>query len=322
MADLIGEARSRDDRGQIVLLVGFTLAVLFVALALILNSAIYAENLATRSETGAGDGPISVRNEVQSGTASILDFVNTYNNTAASHVTDNLTATVEDYREVAGRRAAVDGRLLNVSIESIAMGSRLGQTNATRNLTRRDGTANWTLASGVHARSLVFDIEDNRTSSTSCSPGGKCFQLNATSGGDVWRMAVYENSTDMVIEVEGVDGTVATCSPSPDGSTRASIDLAAGTIDGTACPALRTSMPGPPYDLEVVHGDLATGTFEVIVDDDTIAPSPDPDRYFGPTASESPRVTHAAYATEIRITQRSERLVYNGTVRVAPGEWP
>lgn len=321
MADLIGGAQG-NDRGQIILLIGFVLAVLFVALALILNSAIYAGNIATRSDTGAGDGPISVGNEVQRTVTSLLAYVNAHNNTAASAVTDDLTAAIGDYSDVAGRGAAVDGRLLNVSIDSITMGSRLVQTNATRNLTRRDGTANWTLASDVHARSLVFEVGDNRTTTAPCAPGGECFQLRAAAGGDVWQIAVYENATDMVVEVEGADGTASTCSPPPGGSTIATIDLAAGTIDGHTCPALRTGVPPPPYDLEIIHGDLATGTFDVIVDDETIATSPNTSRYFRPGASESPRITHAAYATTARITQRSDRIVYNGTVHVTPGEWP
>jgi hypothetical protein len=319
---LIGDRRARDERGQIVLLIGFILAVLFVALALILNSAIYAENLATRSQTAAGDGPIEVRTDVERGTAWSLAYVNAHSRAASGAVTDNLTSAVDDYSGIAGRQATLDGRLMNVSVESIEMGSRLVQANASRNLTSRDGTANWTLASGVQVRSLVFEIEDNRTTTASCSPGGECFQLHATAGGDVWQMAVYENSTDIVVEVVGTDGTTTTCSPPPEGSASASIDLAAGTVDGHPCPAVRTGVPPPPYDLEIAHGDLAIGTFEVIVDDETVATSPDSSRYFGPGSSDSPRVTHAAYATDVRITQRGDRIVYNGTVRVAPGEWP
>ncbi|QGN07481.1 hypothetical protein Hrd1104_09290 [Halorhabdus sp. CBA1104] len=321
MAHLSGDGQRREGRGQIILLIGFTLAVTFVALALILNSAIYAENLATRSDTAAGGGPIEVRNEAESGVASLLAYVTAHNNTDQSAITDNLTTAIDEYSTLAGRQGAVDGRLSNVAVESVTLGSRLVQPDSGRNLTNRNGTANWTLARGIKARSLVFEVSDNRTTSDSCSPGGECFELTATSGGDVWRMAVYENATDVVVEIEGAGGATTTYSP-PEDSPPVRIDLGAGTVNGHDVPALQANVPAPPYELGIVHGDLATGSFEVIVDDETIAASPDPDRYFEPGSSGSPRVTHAAYATAIRLTQRSERIVYNGTVRVAPGEWP
>lgn len=320
MAHLKPPDRPMDNRGQLMLIIGFTLAVAFVALALILNTAIYAENLSTRSETGLDSSPVDVRDETRDGTASLLEYINEYNNTDHTSISDNLDKAVKQYASIAGRRGASNGQILHLSLENFRPGTRLVQTDSGRNLTNRNNTANWTLASGVRARSVTMDIADQ--SPGTCSVTGSCFRMNATDGSDTWTMAVYENATDMVVEIETMNNDIYTCSPSPDGNTTARINLSEGTVDGQKCKGLQTGVPDPPYDLAFTHGDEAKGTFDMIVNEDSIVSFPDTDRYHPSGSSDSPRVAYAGYATTIRIEQYSENMVYNGTVRVAPGEWP
>lgn len=316
--------RPGEDRGQIILVIGFMLAVSFVALALILNAAIYAENVASRSDTAIDGDPVDVRQETRAATRSILDYVNTHNYTAESTVQDSLRRNIEEYGDFAGRYAAIDSRYRATSVDSITSGSRIVQTEKGRSLTKRNGTVHWILARDTQVRAFEMAVSDNRSTVGGCSPTGDCFRLRITNPatGDTWQMAVYEDTSDMVVDVEQPGGTTFTCSPPPDGNDTTRIDLAAGTVDGQECAELGHGIPGPPYDIEIRNGNLSTGTYEMIVDNETIANSPDAGRFFGPTSSDSPRVTHAAYSTLLGLDQQTDRVTYNGTIRVAPGELP
>ena len=55
MADVTARFERRDSaRGQLLLLGGIVLAMMFVGIALVLNGSIFAENLATRQNGDAG----------------------------------------------------------------------------------------------------------------------------------------------------------------------------------------------------------------------------------------------------------------------------
>ncbi|MEF8907354.1 MAG: hypothetical protein V5A13_05805, partial [Haloarculaceae archaeon] len=49
------------DRGQIILVTAFALAVAFVALSVVINGAIFTQNLATRGDTAGGGDALQQR---------------------------------------------------------------------------------------------------------------------------------------------------------------------------------------------------------------------------------------------------------------------
>lgn len=70
------EGRPDRERGQLVLLSGLLLATSLVALVLILNSAIYTENLATRNDGVPATDAIEYRENARQGAAGAIEHVN------------------------------------------------------------------------------------------------------------------------------------------------------------------------------------------------------------------------------------------------------
>jgi hypothetical protein len=64
------------DRGQLILLGGLTLAVLLVGLAVILNAAIYSENLASRGDAIGADDALVFRDETETAVSGLIAGVN------------------------------------------------------------------------------------------------------------------------------------------------------------------------------------------------------------------------------------------------------
>ena len=64
------------ERGQLILLGGLTLAVLLVALAVILNAAIYSENLASRGDAIGADEALQFRDETETAVSRLITEVN------------------------------------------------------------------------------------------------------------------------------------------------------------------------------------------------------------------------------------------------------
>ena len=63
-------------RGQLILLGGLTLAVLLVALAVILNAAIYSENLASRGDAIGADDALGFKDETETAVSGLIGKVN------------------------------------------------------------------------------------------------------------------------------------------------------------------------------------------------------------------------------------------------------
>ena len=79
-----------DDRGQIILVAAFAIAVIFVSLALIVNSAIFTENLASRGETAGSDGALSMRAMVETNVGDSMEAINGRPISGHSNLEDEL----------------------------------------------------------------------------------------------------------------------------------------------------------------------------------------------------------------------------------------
>jgi len=122
---------SGEDRGQILLVAAFALAVIFVAMALIVNSAIFTENLASRGETSGSDGALSMRADVATSVGAGVEAANRNDNGSVGELTDAVSASVRNISRQTGRQSARSGRVVDVSYQSATEGARIYQSDGT-----------------------------------------------------------------------------------------------------------------------------------------------------------------------------------------------
>ena len=104
------------DRGQMLLVGAFALSLVFVALALLLNSAVYAENLATRSSGDDTQEASEFSKEVRLTARGILA-----NLESSSSDTSTFEPIMESWGDRAARHYAADGVTVEVSVKNPSM---------------------------------------------------------------------------------------------------------------------------------------------------------------------------------------------------------
>ncbi|VTT88321.1 hypothetical protein DM2_1655 [Halorubrum sp. DM2] len=314
------DADPDEDRAQIILITGLTLAVLFVAVVLLLNTVIYTENLATRGADAGGAEAIEFRDDTVDDLAGILH--REHRNRSSDDVLNDFDESVKTYSHtVAGLRAR-DGVIANVSVNrsTVERGYFVAQNETEsgfRNMTAPDGTtANWTVVSGV-GRTRNYRLTVNSASVSDGEDGA--FAVVADGAGENWSVTLSNDSAD-AIDVRVRNATVNTTRTfSHEGDGNVTIDLTAGTVGGQHFPELvwaggvqNGSDPSDTYDIRHENGGNATGTYSFVVDERAGTSPLD--------ASSRPYVTDAVYGVDVELTHRTPELTYSDVVRLAPGE--
>ena len=338
---------SAGERGQLILVAGLSLAVVLVVLALVLNTAIYTENVASRDVDSGATDALAARDAAVEGAGAVVDGTND-RSTAVDYGTleDEFEAGVGRWSTDLSGYAAFAGRSLRVSPTGDASrGVRIVDGTSSSAYTPIDGSADWTVAPTVHVRSFEMTVTSSASAATAKTDLGdgtwdddSVFSVDF--GAADWRMAVYENSSsgDLTLAVDDGDW-VGTCSTA---SSELRIDVGRGTVNGVRCEPLTTaaSVDGP-IDVRFANGDAVTGTYELTVDraidgaEDARGPFADAvDRANAdPEAGCSvqtynrhgdgnrfPTVAPALYAGAVDVSYRAESIAYDATARVAPGE--
>jgi len=321
------------DRGQLILVTGLAVAVTLVALVLLLNTAIYTQNLATRGAQVEDGEAIEFRGEVVADVGGLLDAEGRAEHDDWEDAEANVSAAVRRYDRLLSHNYAERGTVAEIErgTLSITRGALLRQTNASRNFTAANGEpVDWTLAEGVGtvdapgARNVRLTVaEENLTSGT--EPTGFAVRL-AGNDGDDWRAYVYRDADDgddhSGITVAVKNGTESSASEVCSASgPEATVDFTRGTINGTACPALdwANGIDGP-YDVIFENPDEIVGTYELTVDDSTSEVDVRTDNFGEPGGDASPRAVPAAYDAAFEIHFETPRVAFHTTVRTAPGE--
>jgi len=314
MADL-----SDRSRGQLLLVTGFVIAVAIVALVLLLNTAIYAENLTTRStDTGANDA-LAYRSSVEAGlwptVGSAAD--NGYNESSRSAVEANVSRRLDQFEDDISRRHHIGGAAAGVSVADYYDGARIRQPNASRRLTGAGGAANWTV---VASTSDLRQFEVNTTGglTSTSDPENDAFRLDVVgSAGNRWSLYAYEDSatSNATLAVKNGTGTIETniCSDLVDGPPR--VDPVAGTVNGEPCgPLSFAEGTSPPYQLRIVYGNRSTGSYDAMVNG-TLSPSIG-SNYASPP--NSPYDVPVVYGLRTNVTYRSDGLTYAAETATVP----
>jgi hypothetical protein len=318
-----------DDRGQLMLVFAMAIALVFVVLALLLNTAIYTENIATRKSdvVGAGDAE-KYRAAAAENTGHLVRHANYHDNGSYVALHARVDDSVANWSDQATGLRLKGGRSTNVSLVSTNNGTRIVQRED-RNFTNVAGDGNWTVVEDTgHVRSFRMNVTRAELVNSSVSDIGveEPFRVNLSesSGSDALTVHVFKNlhgtDTINVAVVEQPTGTtLGSCSAATD---RAVVDVSNATLDGEACPVLETlgTLDGAldiTYNwTKTAHGEKVEGTYTMVVSKQSVAGSD----YGAEGSADHPFLTKALYSATVEVSYRSSQVDYRIRLRVAPGE--
>lgn len=141
---------TRRDRGQVIVVGALVIAVLFVGMAVVLNGAIYAQNRATQDTETDTQRVLQQQQMIEEDMAETTDRLNAHVGTQnKSEVKSALEAALDDQDSVRAAEAAQRGVSVEAREVELEAGTRLRQTNESRNFTSPSGDDSWTLIEGV-----------------------------------------------------------------------------------------------------------------------------------------------------------------------------
>ncbi|WP_436909965.1 DUF7261 family protein [Halosimplex marinum] len=300
MADLRPRADRwdrRDRRGQMILVGAFALAVAFVALALVMNAAIYTENLATRSESAETANAHAFHRATATMAADSFRYAHDAHSGDRDALNRSVRDSVEVYYNATRRQQAAHGQITNVSV---------ARTNPGVNVTDTDGT--FGSDSGLDDWDVATDVRQFHTFRLDVKgwPDPDSDDLQVVAGdSETWFMNVSHDGSSYTVGVND-SGTYSVCDSTITGDF--TVDFAAGTVDGDDCDALDLEGVSGPYDLRFENGSVASGDYTMVVD--------------GTAGSEvtDAQKTEILYSMEVDLVYWSPDLRYRSTVRVGPGE--
>lgn len=307
-----------DDRGQLILITGLVLAIGFVALVLLLNTAIYTENLASRgSDVGARDA-IEFRHTTIESIGTILQEENELEYDSRSAVQSAVDGDIDELDNVSAGNSAQFGVIADLSDSQLHDGTWLRQTDASRNMSDHSGTLNWTLTEDANG---IRDFSMNVTGGLepTSNPEADAYNISVIgSGGDRWSLYVYDDSPPK-LAVRNGSGTFSDdiCSSQLPGSPPFTVNLTAGTVDGTDCAAIDFAKgTTPPYDVTYTWGNRSEGTYNLTVNSTTTNGF---DAFGDPGPPEKIPIV---YSVSLDLTYDNGELTYRERVRIMPGADP
>jgi len=312
MADLSGDR----GRGQMLLVGGLAVAVSIVVLVLLLNAAIYTQNVATRGSGVEGDDALEHRTVMVEAAGDLLDAENERDYAARGPLAANVTRAVTNASS--GLRSQWVGSVTAASLDGLTLhnGTRIVQ-DGSRNLTDAAGTATWTVATNATGI-REFTITPDRIDGTTVDPvsANGSTRINVTGSNGTWRLHVYDDGGPTLAVKNASEASPTTVCPAFD--TGARVDLIEGTVNGTACAGLdfaKGLSPEGPWDVSIVRGNHTAGTYALTANTTAISPNLD-----GPGSGSSPRWEPRVYSAALDLSYRTPELRYESRVRVIPGE--
>jgi hypothetical protein len=327
-----------DDRGQLIVIIALVLGMTFVILALVLNAAIFTENLATR-ETVNSEGATEYASSIEPAVESDYERTNENATRKAVHAATTFNDSLDVWADEQADRAAREGAIFTANWTT-HVGWRLDQSTDDSFAPADNRTAtNWTLASGARNVS-TFEMNVMRADLFNGTTGltdfeDEAFRLNVSDGTTTWELYVFRNSNNSTIVVydgdpTGLDlgGLIDSTDSCVRATDRAVIDVRNGTFNGTDCSALEapSSMDGR---LDVRYenvrnssdGEQVNGTYTVVVNGSNAVPKTggEPTK-FNRSGEAPPTATAVVYAVEYETYYEQEGVIHDPEGRYAPRE--
>jgi len=300
---------SRTERAQLLLITALALAVILVTVALLLNAAIFTENVATRDTTADGPEATELRGELVQGIGELIET----ENREGDGSTTNVESDIENMTKMVDRERAREGTIGTVSHSETTSGQLLGwedeptEFNAIENDTLVDDPSN--------ARAFVLELENitslNDPNSTEIED--EAFGVRFMTAGENVTQYIYEDSGTVVI-ANATDGQDPQewCSVIESGTT--TVDLTGSELrtDDETRECFRGLWPSADLtSIDFINGADTVGNFTLTVDNSADA-NPDDDP--------SVKTSDAVYSTTVEISYQTTDLTFETTARVAPGE--
>ena len=306
-----------DDRGQLLLVGALALAVVFVALALLLNTAIYTGNLATRDSGVEATPAIEYTSAARHAGVDAIASVNRRNNTSANDLSRALTATVGRWDDLASHHRAVAGDAADTDVTGVTNGTRIQQDDTPRNFTNDSGAADWTVVSGVtEVRSMRFTLEESALADDPTDLlADEVYHVTVASGAGTRTVFVYDTPSGPEIRVDD-GGTETTCAAGSVTDGTFVVDIPNESVGGASCPALGpVDSTDGSTSIDYRDAGAAAGTYTMVVDEPPSALSLSG---LNAAGSGSPYWTYAIYSAELDVSYRTGELDYEATVGVRP----
>ncbi len=300
-----------DSRGQLILVAGIVVAIALVALVLLLNTVLFAENVATRGVDPAIDRATD-HYELSLGMSQAI-LRNQEGIEYESWDAANMSSR-EEIREadthVGNRRFARHGGQASMVVTETRQGAVIRQDDESRRLTADDGDANWRLANTHGVRNFSMTINHNDTGSAT---GGKRFHLRVTGGSNqTWLAYVNTSNSAIMLEISSENNV---CSVD-DAET---INWTAGTF-GDSCTFTFADGLTSPYNIRYRNGDNASGSYHLTVSRDEPNENLIINDLGDPGSQTNPRYAHAVYSMVVQTGYAESGVEYDTAIRVAPGE--
>lgn len=308
-----------NDRGQLILVTALAIAVLLVGLVLLLNTVIYAENLATRGADIGGQDAVEYRQTVITGVGGTIDSENSVGYDSSTAVRENVSSAVGRLDELLAQKHIKRTELVEVSNVSLTDGTVLLQptdTNGFNSSAASGSMTDWPLASSVEStRGFVMTIDGSDVTGTTRSNG---FQVIVDDGTNQWKLYVYDDGGLTIDAKNGTETPNTVCTPTGPNVT---IDVTGGTVDGEPCPGIVFAKGvATPYTISFANGDTAGGTYSLTLKGDPTTHSNVQANFNGPQSGLAPRYGYAVYDATVDVRYQTNVIRYTDTVRIAPGE--
>lgn len=317
MADLNGS------RGQILLIAAFTLAVLFIGLALVVNGAIFTQNLASQGDTSGGGDLLQQRAEVNRTLGAALDDLNENGPDDYPILRSEFEVQIlPKYTRNLRRYTLLNGRSTTLTFQSKDNGLYIeDEATGSNDFTAEDGAADWLIGSNFDGvRSLQFFIRRpiNEISSDPYNISlegqfGETYHLRIGHSGGVDEYPTLE------VEASNFGGASGTCTlDGRDFPVR--LDVTAARFGGEYCAPLDNIDMGEyvsvPATIRVRNGNNIHGNYSMVLQ----APGSGPlaTGNFG-TDPADPTWKRALYAAVVRLGVRAENIRFSEDVTIAPG---
>ena len=298
---------SRVERAQLLLITALALAVILVTVALLLNAAIFTENVATRDTTADGHEAIELRGELVDGIGELIERENRQEQTEAERI-DSIESGIEASAPMVDRERARGGTVATLRYDSHEPGKLLKWDESST----FDTLDNETVVSGLsnaRAFEMVFESHDSLSSPNASEIEDDAFGVQFITEGDNVTQYIYADSGTVVVAeaIEDRDPQPQ-CTVSQSGPT--TVDLTGDRLstDDEIRECHRGLWPDDDLDSIVfLNGAESDGSFSLTVDE--LA-----------TASGSLQSEDAIYSVTVDIGYQSQDLTFETTARVAPGE--
>lgn len=302
------------DRGQLLVIIALLLGLLFVALAVVVNGAVFSENLATR-ETVDSERSTAYTAGIEDAVASRYDRTNANGSRTADDAARTFDEDLSTWTDQRAATAATEGAAFE-SDWTVHPGWRLEQSADDAFVPADDATAtDWTVAGdarNVSAFALNVTRTDLQAVTGTLSDAEDAFRLNVSDGTTVWELYVFDDANNDSVVVHEGDPTghgslgalledSGSCSRTTD---RAVVDVRNATFNGTHCAALELPA-GLSGDLSIRYENVrddgaehVNGTYTIVVNgSDAIATdgSGHPERFEAPSGG-APTATAVVYA--------------------------